>query len=103
MVIEYNWIDDDTGRQMLLGEGEAEHLPAAALRAARRGDAARADDAELEFIRRTQFGIELKDGRVAIGVPRRLVRGHGEAGRLAVEWCTIDGTFHYTDIDGKEL
>lgn len=90
------------GGQRVLGEGDVEHLPAAALQAAKRGNVARADDAELEYIRRTQFGVKLADGEAVLGVPQRIVRGYGAAGRLAVEWCTMDGT-KYANIDGQEI
>lgn len=88
--------------QLPLGCGVVSHLRAAALQAARRGDVERADAAELEFIRRTRLHLVTIDGRDLPGSPQRVLRGFGKAGRLAIEWCTIDGT-KYTDIDGKEI
>ena len=79
-----------------------ESLKRAARQAALRGNITRADRVELEHIRRTIDTITLRDGEEVEAEPVRLVRGYGPTGRLAVEWCTIDGT-RYTDIDGKEF
>lgn len=77
-------------------------LRAEAAAAAAAGLHALADNAELLYIRATQAGVTRLDGSASLGVPARLVRGYGPAGRLAVEWSTIDGTI-FTDTDGKEI
>ncbi len=115
--------DDTSGQlpiatidQVPLDWGDVAHLPAAAHHAAMRGNARRADDIELEHIRRTQFGVVLREdqhdhgGRpthasdepITLGTPMRIVRGLGKSGRMAVEWRTEGGTV-YADIDGKEI
>lgn len=94
---------DATNGQMPLGWGDVDHLPRAALIAAKRGNPQRADEVELEHIRRTQEGpVVDEDGGRIPGFAHRLIRGFGRGGQLAVEWRTISKTI-YTDIDGKEI
>jgi hypothetical protein len=96
---------DDEGEgqlAMMFDHERIMHLPGVALAAARKGNVDRADAVELAHIRRTQTGVTLADGRVQFGTPQRLIRAYGQAGQLAVEWCTMDGMV-YTDIDGKEI
>lgn len=79
------------------------NLPGLALSEAKAGNSKIADAVELEHIKRTQLGVTTKDGQARAGNPKRLIRGYGPTGRLAVEWCTMDGTIYYADIDGKEI
>lgn len=99
---------DTTTGQMPLGWGDVAHLSRAALVSAHNGNVKRADEAELEYIRRTLDGLYLDPANNTLmemspAVPLRLVRGFGKQGVLAVEWRLEDNTIVYSDIDGKEI